>query len=32
MDQQKKANKSHAAARIVIEHAIGGMKIFDCFE
>ena len=28
--QQKLENKKHAMARVVIEHAIGGMKHFHC--
>lgn len=27
---QKKANKRQAAIRVVVEHAIGGMKTFHC--
>lgn len=29
-DQQKKDNRAHAKKRVVVEHAIGGMKIFHC--
>ena len=29
-DRQKKENKQHAALRIAVEHAIGGMKHFHC--
>jgi hypothetical protein len=29
-DIQKKENKAHAAIRIAVEHAIGGMKHFHC--
>jgi hypothetical protein len=29
-DEQEKANKAHAQKRVVVEHAIGGMKHFHC--
>lgn len=28
--RQKKWNRSHSATRVVVEHAIGGMKFFHC--
>jgi hypothetical protein len=27
---QKRANRRHASRRVVVEHSIGGMKIFHC--
>jgi hypothetical protein len=29
-EEQEKANKAHAQKRVVVEHAIGGMKHFHC--
>ncbi len=29
-DEQKQANRAHAKRRVVVEHAIGGMKHFHC--
>lgn len=29
-DAQKMANREHAKARVLVEHAIGGMKSFFC--
>lgn len=29
-EEQEKANKAHAKKRVMVEHAIGGMKHFHC--
>jgi hypothetical protein len=29
-DEQKHANQAHAKRRVIVEHAIGGMKHFHC--